>query len=281
MEEAENPFELKLTVKKGRPAGDKIFGLSEPIGFEIASDFNELKNGRLMLSCGDLSSFGLPTGSVDAIITDPPFFDNVHYSQLADFFHVWQRYILGENGHQHACSTRSCEEVQNSDRAEYTKRLAAVLGEAHRVLKDEGVMALTYHHSRSDGWRSILEAIMFSGFVISAGHPWKAESAGAGSKLQAKEPINLDIIIVCRKRSKEISKKCGGLGDAVESARIQVNRLKVAGRKMSRNDVRIVLMSHVLKAVSAGSIEAALEVIDREEKEIENRIDEFFGEMQG
>ena len=48
-------------------------------------------NEAIYLSCGDSASTGLPPRSIDLIVTDPPFFDNVHYSELADFFHAWQQ----------------------------------------------------------------------------------------------------------------------------------------------------------------------------------------------
>jgi adenine-specific DNA methylase len=61
-------------------------------------------------------------------------------------------------------------------------------------------LAFTYHHSRSEGWKSVAEAIMVAGFVITAAHPIKAEMSVAMPKRQAKEPIDLDVILVCRKR---------------------------------------------------------------------------------
>jgi len=114
---AEDPFELRQQVKPGgKKKTEKVFGLSEPLGFDIAEDFTSFKNGkRVYLSCGDSSVSDIENGAVDAIITDPPFFDNVHYSQLADFFHVWQRYILGEAGTRAMGTTRSPAEVQNAD----------------------------------------------------------------------------------------------------------------------------------------------------------------------
>ena len=63
---------------------------------------NTYEPRALYLSCGDSSSTGLGTGSVDLVLTDPPFFDNVHYSELADFFYAWQQltprgFINGNN----------------------------------------------------------------------------------------------------------------------------------------------------------------------------------------
>ena len=87
---AENPFELQLAYGNGRRTTEKVYGLSKPLGFDIANSYDEFAQGRrVQLSCGDSGQTDIPDNSVDAVITDPPFFDNVHYSQLADFFHVW------------------------------------------------------------------------------------------------------------------------------------------------------------------------------------------------
>ena len=100
IEYAQNPFELRTGRRSGRKATEKVYGLSRSLGFDIASNLRSFNEGRhVYLSCGDSSRTDLEAGSIDAIVTDPPFFDNVHYSQLADFFHVWQRHILGRNRH--------------------------------------------------------------------------------------------------------------------------------------------------------------------------------------
>src|SRR5208337_3222822 len=56
------------------------------------------------LSSGDSAATGLPAKSIDLVVTDPPFFDNVHYSELADFFHAWQQLAPNappRQGHDH------------------------------------------------------------------------------------------------------------------------------------------------------------------------------------
>jgi len=248
---ADNPFELRLTEKNGKPAGDKVFGLSEPIGHVIASDARAFADGaRVYLSCGDSGQTDLPNGSVDAVISDPPFFDNVHYSELADFFHVWQRHVLATaDGH----TTRNPAEVQNADAAAFTERLTAVWRECGRVLKDDGLLVFTYHHSRGEGWASILRAVMAAGFAIVAVHPIKSEMSVATPKHQANEPIDLDIIMVCRKRRVPDN---GSNDDpwpvAQEVAGHQIARLRTAGRKLSRNDILIIVMAQLLRGLSAG-----------------------------
>lgn len=272
---ADDPFELRVAGKGSKT--EKVFGLSEKIGAPVAQTYRAFaKGGRVYLSCGDSGSTDLPDGSVDAVLTDPPFFDNVHYSQLADFFHVWQRHILGEDGTRVTGTTRSDREVQNADGDEFTDRLAAVWRESHRVLKYDGLLAFTYHHSRQEGWRCVLQALMEAGFGISAVHPIKAEMSVAMPKLQAKEPIDLDIIIVCRKRATLKTHRWNGdlWGTVAPPAQAQAERLRASGRKLSRNDVRIIVMAQLLRQVSRSpTIESALHLLDTANGETEALID--------
>ena len=275
---ADNPFELRVRGKAGeRKATEKIHGLSAPLAFDVADDFQSFKKGKkVYLSCGDSSETDIEDGAVDAIITDPPFFDNVHYSQLADFFHVWQRFILGETGARALHTTRSSAEVQNSDASAFTERLGAVWSECYRVLSDDGVLAFTYHHSRSDGWSSVLRALMKAGFGISAAFPIKAEMSVAMPKLQAREPINLDIVLVCRKRASLAKYKWNGdlWGTVVPKATGQVVRFREAGRKLSRNDVRVIVMAQLIRQLSRShTLESALALLEASDREIESAIE--------
>jgi len=275
---ADDPFELRVASKGSKT--EKIFALSEKIGTPIADTYQNFAKGkRVYLSCGDSGSTDLPGGSIDAVLTDPPFFDNVHYSQLADFFHVWQRHILGTDGYRELDTTRSNREVQNADEGGFTDRLAAVWRESHRVLKEDGLLAFTYHHSRPEGWRCVLQALMEAGFGISAVHPIKAEMSVAIPKLQAKEPIDLDIILVCRKRARMKTHRWNGdlLGTVAPHALAQAERLRSSGRRLSRNDVRIIVMAQLLRQVSRSpTIESALHFLDTANSETEALIDHIY-----
>jgi putative DNA methylase len=274
---ADDPFELRAVKLTNKKVGEKVFGLSERIGFPIATNYEDfVRGGRIYLSCGDSSTTDLAAQSVDAILSDPPFFDNVHYSQLADFFHVWQRHILGPTGQRESSSTRSRAEVQNGDVATFTNRLGAVWREAHRVLKKDGLLVFTYHHSRPEGWRSVLEALMEAGFGITAAHPIKAEMSVAMPKHQAKEPIDLDVIVVCRKRDTlELHRWNGDLWGTVTPIAInQVQRLRVSGRRLSRNDVRVILMAQLIRQLSVThTVDAARTLLDAIDSKIEAQID--------
>ena len=285
LEYRENPFEIRVVRKNGKPVSEKVYGLSRPLSLDLAHSFEEFRReGKpLYLSCGDSSRTDLDTASVDAVITDPPFFDNVHYSQLADFFYVWQRFILGGHGPFSPSSTRDPGEVQSEHAEVFTERLTAVFKECHRVLRPEGLLVFTYHHSREEGWRCVLEALMRAGFLITAAHPIKAEMAVAVPKSQAREPIDLDVILVCRKRSAEgtegkPSPSIGELmAEADAEAEAQIRRLNRVGKRLSRNDVRVVLMAQVVRLLSyLSSPSEAVLCLESQEKGIEGCLDRLY-----
>ena len=123
------------------------------------SQFSNVNNAALILN-GDSSSLEIPDKSVDAVVTDPPYFDFVHYSELSDFFYSWlsiavpDRYPYFEYGH---CGRPG--EVQAKCGDEFSSKLSGVFRECHRVLKDDAVLTFSFHHSRIDGWLSIYKAI--------------------------------------------------------------------------------------------------------------------------
>ncbi len=117
---------------------------------------------------------------MDLVVTDPPFFDNVHYSELADFFFAWQRLGPSPFVNQRS-STRHAEEVQDASAEQFSRKLRAVFGECHRVLSRDGLLIFTYHQSRADGWTSLAEAVVGAGFDVVNAHPLKAEMSVAAA----------------------------------------------------------------------------------------------------
>jgi adenine-specific DNA methylase len=277
----ERPFEVRPVRQNGRAVGEKVVMTSQPIGVDVAETYADFaRGGRAYLACGSSSKTDLPDGSVDAVVTDPPFFDNVHYSQLADFFHVWQRHLLGNDGVRTRQTTRSPDEVQQGEADAFEKRLGAVWRECCRVLRDDGLLIFTYHHSKPEGWRCVLHALTDGGFVIVAVHPIKAEMSVAAPKAQAKEPIDYDIIIVCRKRGKDgallpLDFK-SVLKEATADALAQAALLRTCKRPMSRNDARVILMSQVLLYLSNQPVTSGDPIGDHE-AELERAIDAVYG----
>jgi putative DNA methylase len=251
------PFEISVINNGNKKGSKKVFGLNPPIGAMILDAYpaNGLKHGSIYLACGDAAQTDIPAKSVDAVITDPPFFDNVHYSELADFFYVWQELYFNNALDHNQLTTRHAGEIQDTDAQAFAQKLANVFRECYRVLKDEGLLIFSYHHSRHEGWLSVAQAVLNSGFSFVQAHPVKAEMSVATPKSQAKAPIDIDIYLVCRKKICDPRKPLNpdlALWQAYQTASSNIKRFNKLGRKLSANDVKVILYSQILVELSAG-----------------------------
>lgn len=268
-----DPFELRLKGAKST----KVHGINKPLEPRIAHSFVQFKSDSesIYLSSGDSGCTDLPDDSVDLIITDPPFFDNVHYSQLADFFYYWLNQTLEVSSDS---TTRSPKEVQDTDSELFTAKLTNVFAECRRVLRPDGLFIFTYHHSRHEGWTAMHRAIRLAGFVCVQSYPIKAEMSVSMPLQQARSPIHLDLIVVCRTESQSKSFQNGELdiADAIGAAKRQVASLKGVGIKVSLGDAKVILMGRLLCEIHG------IKNLDLEEKlleGIEGDIDSFVGQI--
>jgi putative DNA methylase len=248
IEYREAPTESSLESARRRVCSEPIIGNATeqwpPCSTSLAR--------QVHLSCGDSAQSELTEQSVDLVVTDPPFFDNVHYSELADFFFAWQK-LHASNGQRKLASTRQVTEVQDADAELFAAKLEAVFRECHRVLKDEGLLVFSYHHSREEGWQSLATALCRAGFAVVNSHPVKAEMSVATPKSQAKEPIQLDIILVCRKQSVSGTLPSATVQEALARAHAKILRLAGEGFTLSRNDRKVILCGQLLTAISTPS----------------------------
>lgn len=239
------PFEV------GVHGAGKVYGCSGPFSGRVQAFWPEEGNfvdGGIYLACRSSHDTRLPDSSLDLVVTDPPFFDNVHYSELADFFYAWA--TLYPHGFlKDGESTRNDREVQDANAEAFASKLKAVFAECHRVLKDSGLLVFTYHHSRVEGWAALIEAVLGSGFVVVNAHPVKAEMSVATPKSQAKAPIQLDVILVCVKRNQDSRQPANpneAAQKAIEKSRRKIARIKSIGLHLSENDRRVCLVSQFI-----------------------------------
>jgi putative DNA methylase len=157
----------------------------------------------------------ITTGTLDLVITDPPFGGLLHYSELADFFYVWLRLVLKDKYPEQFAADftpKSLEAVANKAREPedpdgfYQRLLTQCWREANRVLKPAGILAFTFHHSEDEPWVAVLESLFDAGFYLEATYPIRSdETKGEGAKpgTFGSQTIEYDIIHVCRKRMEE------------------------------------------------------------------------------
>ena len=250
----DEPFEVTLDADLlGNKAQARKIVASDPIDAHQVGSWDELGKagqGALILN-GDSAHLPIPDASVDAVVTDPPYFDFVHYSELSDFFFAWLSPVLR---HRYSWFNRpDCSdagEVQHKDPRVFARQLSYVLSECRRVLKDDGVLAFSFHHSRAEGWAAIYEAITTAGLEVVAAHPVHAEQRGASPKTAAKDPISLDAILVCRKHT-DINVKTFDIDAVIERSVSFAKRLLSAGMEISDADRFVIASSQTLIAASA------------------------------
>jgi adenine-specific DNA methylase len=148
---------------------------------------------------------GLPDESVDLILTDPPYFDNLSYSELSDFYLAWHQ-ALGiaeppfDDGRRHAPIVENLAVRGRGDEAsaEYRERLAAIFRGCRRVLKTAGVCVFTYHHRSAAAWLALGEALARSGLHCTGVVPLRGE--GQGGLHSYDGTLKWDAVLVCRRR---------------------------------------------------------------------------------
>lgn len=244
----DEPFEIYIE-KNGKKRSSKKIICSEPIKLEIAQSwegFKESTSQSALILNGDSSSLPIPDLSVDAIITDPPYFDFVNYSELSDFFYAWLSNALGdEYAYLNRKDSSHENEVQDRDSNSFSKKILSVFKECNRVLKDDGLLCFSYHHSTIDGWIAIYNSITEAGFDIVAAHPVKAEMSSAAPKSLTKEPINIDAILVCKKELTPPE-----IIDAKEEIVFRFNdyvsRFEKIERKLSLGDLFVIACSQAI-----------------------------------
>jgi len=168
-EYCERPFEKV----KNRQTGDVE---------QFFVDAESISESRVAgLNCSTAERLHEDDESVDYVITDPPYYDNVQYSKLSDYFYVWLRECLHEEYDEFKpelvpkAREIVANENANKDEEFFVESLANVFSECHRVLKQDGEMIFTYHHNENEAWSVILEALIESGFTITGAYPVQSE----------------------------------------------------------------------------------------------------------
>lgn len=202
-EYADNPYEIKYLEDKL----EKIY-LKKSIHGKIAIDVLDWSNNGassliLNIDSSDLDDY-LPSKSVDIILTDPPYYDNLAYSELSDFYYVWLKMELGKTypNFSNNPSTPIKDSIMvrkhNADEHfQYRNGLINVFNNCARVLKDDGVMVFTYHHKRINAWIALGQSLFTSGFRITNVFPIRSE--GKSGFHSNPGNIKWDSVVVCRK----------------------------------------------------------------------------------
>jgi len=199
---AERSYETRY--EDGKPK--RVF-TGEKVTASVTANVEEWYRGEapsLLLNRSSTDLQDLRDGSVDLVLTDPPYYSNLSYSELSDFFYVWLRDHLPEDGRAILGSSapylRAMHVTKNDGLSHdrFVRDLTQIFAHCKRVLRPSGLMVFTFHHRHVEAWDALARAMLNAGFVVTNVFPVRSE--GKSGFHSTAGTIKWDSVIVCRSK---------------------------------------------------------------------------------
>jgi hypothetical protein len=191
--------------------------------------------------------------SLDAVLTDPPYFGNVQYAELMDFCYVWLRRLVGKTDDAfRAVSTRNANELTGNvtmDRGldHFATGLSESFCRMAQALKPGAPFVFTYHHNALEAYYPIAVAILDAGLTCSASLPCPAEMGGSIHINKTGSSI-IDTVFVCRVTGKVPRRWLVEMpGDVANLVRDDLERLRAGAVLPTRGDIRCLIFGHLIR----------------------------------
>ncbi len=180
---------------------------------ELMAPLHDKLNGAappVSIRCGTAAHTGLPDRSVDLVCIDPPYYNNVQYAELSDYFYVWQRRTLHDlypDIFRRRLTNKTDEAVANPARdgsaskaaKEYERLMGEIFAECRRVLKDDGIMTIMFTHKTQEAWEALTRSLIENGWTITSSMPVESEAAESIHQ-KGMAAAASSIFLTCRKR---------------------------------------------------------------------------------
>ena len=190
-------------------------------------------------------------GEYDAIVTDPPYYDAIPYSDLMDFFYVWlRRSVHGMSREVDAAFANPLgpkwdheagdgELIDDSSRfggdkaaskKNFEDGMAAVFRRCHSALTPTGILVIVFANKNPDAWETLVGALIRAGFVVDGSLPIQTEM-GNRTRAQSSAALSSSVWLVCRKRPSTARPGFASpvLAEMREKIRTQMHRFWDAG----------------------------------------------------
>jgi adenine-specific DNA methylase len=194
------------------------------------------------ITCASADALPIEDASVDCVVMDPPYYDNVMYAELSDFFYVWLKRTAGllypELFTSHL-TDKDREAVANPAKfagqkggaknlagRDYQHRMASIFKEQRRVLKPDGIMTVMFTHKAAGAWDALAGGLIEAGFTITASWPVNTE-AESSLHIREKSAARSTIFLVCRVREADTAASEPRYWEEVEPTVRQAVRSKV------------------------------------------------------
>ena len=158
---------------------------------------------------GKAQSLPFGDNTVDAVVTDPPYYDNIFYNVLADSFYSWKRMAFRDiepnlfakeltNDTDELVASKMRQGSSAAAHEWYCRELTTALSEGCRVLKPDGIMSFVYGHSSLLGWEAIVRSFRGCGLLVESVEPLSIERRQRPRAMRS-EAVNTCIVIVAKK----------------------------------------------------------------------------------
>lgn len=226
------------------------------------------------VSCGDMRAINAED-EYDAVLTDPPYYDNVIYSELSNFFYVWQKIVLGSeyDVFEYESTPRAESIVANpaesKDAEVFEDEIKQAFSNINTALKEDGVLAFTYHHSDSESWGELLSALCDTGFEVTAAYPISADIQRSAWQLIEGSAVSFDIVLVARPAKNRQPISWNSLRRNIYRIAQETRKRIEESQNISAGDIGVIEMGecfheyskHHGKVQRAGEIMTAKEVV--------------------
>ena len=169
-----------------------------------------------VLARGNAEKLFYDDETFDAIITDPPYYSSIYYADLSAFFYVWLKRIVGDLYPEHfalAAPPKRREAVAqpsehggDAEKAKqhYERLMRNSLAEARRVLKRGAPLVCVYAHRTTEGWATLIRALVGAGMTVTEAWPVQTEARGRTNAMDA-AALSDSIFFVARRREQATS----------------------------------------------------------------------------
>ena len=198
-----NPYEVKINDHKERV---KVFTGEQILDYIYTSseDYYRCEGSCLILNQTSADLSNIKNKSIDVILTDPPYYDNLVYSDLSAFYYVWLKDHIEFKQDNIIDDSIFVTCHENKGPEQYVLQLTRVFQQCWEKLKDNGILVFSYHHNKVDAWISLAKSIKNSGFIVTNVLPIRSE--GNSAYHSSEESIKWDSIIVLRKEKMAMPK---------------------------------------------------------------------------
>ncbi|RYM39428.1 DNA methylase [Meiothermus sp. PNK-Is4] len=279
----ESPFE----VRHGKDKKVRVPIQGEVIRANFVNDLPRRTGRAALIRKQSATETELPSGSLDGVFTDPPYFDNVQYAELMDFCYVWLRRAKADHPDFTALSTRSSQELTGNvtlrrGLEHFTEGLSEVFIRMAKALVPGGPFVFTYHHNDPEAYLPLVVALLDAGLYCTTVLPVPGEME-ASMHIQGTGSSILDSVFVCRAGIQPEGRGWQELLAELE-ARLteEIKLLRRGGVAVSRGDVFCLLSGHITRILihklyrswcPACSVEEKLEVARTSLKKITSEVD--------